>query len=110
MMFWNQVKYGLLVLKYRIEFNDYLCRLRRLLKVRIECFIIERRFQKKGLSDDKKMFIMSRFFQYKMYREMKESHICRRTIGQFIAAHSEKTGIPQWQLREILQKDFYLDI
>jgi len=41
---------------------------------------------------------------------MTEDQICRRTIGQFIAAHSEKTGIPQWQLRETIQEDFHLDI
>ena len=54
--------------------------------------------------------IMCRFMAFKNYELKKETRESQRDLMDAIAKLSDETGIPQWEIRSKLQRDFNLDI
>lgn len=103
------LRYQFIIAKYHFMFGKYYGLLR-YLKIRMEIFIIERRIKMKNEPDLYLLKVLSRFVRMKKYLGSKHNRESIVLIGQQIAEISNKTGIPQWQLRDRLQRDFDIDI
>jgi len=68
------------------------------------------RLRKKGTERDKVENICERYFGYQIYLQKKESKEAYRELMDFISEWSKTSGIPQWEAREILNRDFHLDV
>jgi hypothetical protein len=68
--------------------------------------ILERKYGK----GEKAREHLARFLRYKVYVCSKKSRECYDGIYKFIADYSAETGIPQWELRALIERDFGVDI
>lgn len=77
---------------------------------KIEMYLIRRRLLRKGHSEVKVLQIMIRYSSIQTIRNQIATKQAIRSVYDMITEVSDLTGIPQWDLRALLQKDFHLDI
>jgi len=106
---YNRLRYQLVALKCRFIYGKYAALLR-YFRVRIEIASIERRLFRKGHSYIYLLKVLARFVRMRRYIATQETRSAHRFLGQQIVDISVKTGIPQWELRAKLERDFNLDI
>ena len=101
----RSIKYWYYRLIYYILINRFL----HYLRIKKEFWCIEHKLRKKGYAIDSIFEIMQRYVNRKNYRTRIETRESYKELGQTIARISDKTGIPQWQLRTKLKNDFDID-
>jgi len=69
-----------------------------------------RRLVRKGCSVDKYMNIMDRYTRMKKHISRREARGSQKRMMNIIVKISDDTGIPQWELRALLQRDFDIDV
>ena len=106
----SKLRYTWAVIKYRIMFNQYSRMFKLRLQVQLSILAIERRHRYGNFPAEKHLEIISRFWRMRHYNSQKITKIVCREMSQFIADYSIKTGIPQWNIRSILKKDFDIDV
>lgn len=72
---------------------------------KIECIL---RFR--GVDKSKIEEITLRYFNYKLYLQKKESKEALHQLMEFIGEWSKDSGISQWDAREIINRDFHIDV
>ena len=93
-------------LGYHLRYNKVVHRI----KVEYEFWNIDCRLRRKVFSRDKILDITQRYSTMRKFKEELETRESIIKIGRAIAELSEKTGIPQWQLRAKVKKDFNIDL
>ena len=73
-------------------------------------FMVMRRLRAKCYSIEERLNILDRYARMLKYKSEKEVKEGRKEMMEKIVNISERTNIPQWQLRHILQRDFKVDI
>ena len=109
----NLINYRIRLFGYWIRLFGYYLRYNKIVhrfQVELEFWHIDRRLKVKNYSLDKIIKIMQR---YANIRQLKIQLGTRKSIielNQSIAQISDKTGVPQWQLRDKIKSDFNIDI
>jgi hypothetical protein len=93
-------------LGYHLRYN----KIARRIKIECEFWNIDRRLKRKGFSMDKILDVMQRYVTMRSFKDEKETKESIISLGRAMAELSEKTGIPQWQLRAKVKKDFNIDL
>ena len=96
----------MLLLKYRLCYNKFVDRLH----IEYRFWRIERRLKHKGYSNEKISDIMQRYVKIRAIKTKNESRKALMKLNQVIVETSERTGIPQWEIREIIKSNFHIDI
>jgi hypothetical protein len=96
------INYWMIKLGYHLHYNEFIRRL----EIRFEFWNVERRLKAKHYTDDKIIIAMQKYAGMRRLA----SRNALIGLGQQIASLSEKTGVPQWQLRAKLREDFNIDI
>jgi hypothetical protein len=97
------------VVFYKIRFGlieslfEKMKRLRLLLKIMVE-------LKNRGISKKKSEDIISRFFRMKFYLERKESVEAMGELRDFMVKWCEQMDIKQWDGKEMLKRDFDIDL
>jgi hypothetical protein len=71
---------------------------------------IRKRLLNEGHSEIMMIRIMIRFLNFKKYKMIKGSKAAVQKVYKLIAETSDQTGIPQWELRAMLEHDFGLEL
>ena len=82
----------------------------RKLSLDIEMNWVKKRLERKGYSKIRVIIIMSRYMKFQQHIAKMGSKEAFRNVYQMIVEISEITGVPQWELRTMLQKDFNMDV
>jgi hypothetical protein len=98
--------YWLRRLGYHLRYNKVVRRI----KIECEIWNIDRRLRAKGYSRVYVLEIMQRYVTMRTLKEELETKESIISLGRAMAELSEKTGIPQWQLRAKVKKDFNIDL
>ena len=93
-------------LGYHLRYNKIV---RHLQKER-EFWYMEYRLKHKGYSRIKILDVLQRYVSMRNFKTELETRESIIALGRGIAELSEKTGIPQWQLRAKLKEDFNIDL
>jgi len=103
------IKYQLNIFIFSIRFNLFS---KQIIKIEhcIKRLGIFLRLRGKGMEWDRVEDICERYFGYQIYLQKKESKEAYRELMDFISEWSKTSGIPQWEAREILNRDFHLDV
>jgi len=80
------------------------------ISIKKELFIVMRRLKKKRYSLEKIIIILGKYRKFKKIQSQRQIREGRRCIGDIVANISDKTGIPQWEIRDKIQRDFGIDI
>jgi len=94
------------LLKYYLVYNRFVAEM----MVRREFFVIDMRLKRKGYTNEEIMEITRRYIGMRNIRSRMESREATIELTRAIAEISDKTGIPQWQLRSKVKEDFDIDI
>ena len=105
----NLVYWGKLV-KYRFLHNKFLKTCSREMSLTRETFVIQYRLRKKGYTEDEIHNAFCKFGRIRRIRVKKEDRVSRMMLNNVIAEMSDKTGVPQWQIREKVNDDFKLNL
>ena len=108
-MLCSRLRYRLVLAFFHLRFGIYQ-KIYIYWKVRAEITAIERRLRKKGCDNLHIIKAMSRFGRMKNYLTKKENKEAYKMLSSLIAEWSDNWGIPQWQIRAKLQRDFDLDV
>ena len=78
-------------------------------------FFFERHYIAWRLTHEHKSLVESikvteRFYRYRNYLRQKESKEAYRCLMDFIGEWSETSGIPQWKVRGMIDRDFHIDV
>ena len=106
-MILNSLQYKVGVLCYHLRFN-FFKKQRRWIKYYIQFSCIMTRLKKRW-NKEKAMDITKRYFRLKTYLQTKEFQDVMEELRDRIAKISNDTGIKQWDLKEIVKRDFDLD-
>ena len=106
----GMMRYTWLRAKHRIIYSKLVRVLYIRVKIELEFFVISRRLERRQYSEKEIMIIVSRFFRRKVYRVKQDSKEAHRDLSQFIVKYSARTGIPQWEIRTMLNEDFNIDV
>lgn len=100
------IRYWITRFFYHLRYNKLVHRV----QIEIEIRIMFRRLRRKDYSADKIINIMTRYLAMKKLCGRKETRESRIELNQAIAEISDRTGVPQWQLRDKVRNDFKIDI
>lgn len=89
-------------LGHYLRYNKFISRL----EIRLEFWNVERRLKARRYTDAKIIIAMQKYAGMRSLA----SRNALVGIGLEVASLSEKTGIPQWQLRAKIREDFNIDI
>jgi len=103
----NKIKYNFLVFCYHLRYN-VIAKIIRPFKMFYLSFYLRKRLKK--YSDEKSLNVAYRYSKMKRFKRELETRITYNSLNEMIASISDKTGVPQWQLRAQVNKDFNLDI
>lgn len=106
---WKYVRYNLSVLWSKIKFGRF-GRCFWMMEAYLEKMAITRRLSAKGHSEIRIIRIRTRFAEYQTYLSKKEGKVNRKRLNELIVLYSEQTGVPQWDVRARLERDFGIDV
>ena len=73
-------------------------------------FAMVKRMNAKQHSTSRALDIMNRFLRMERFKQKLEDRDSRIRINNMIVELSEKWGVPQWEVREKIKRDFHLNI
>lgn len=100
------INYWLIRIGYYLRYNSFVNKL----FIEMEFRQINYRLENKGYSLDKINNIMQRYGSLRKLKSQLETRESYVELNRTIADISNKTGIPQWQLRAKVKNDFNIDI
>lgn len=68
------------------------------------------RLWRKGIEPQKIVAVKDRYFERQLYIQKKESREAYHQLMEFIGEWSKSSGIPQWEARALINRDFHIDI
>ena len=68
------------------------------------------RLWRKRVERTKALAITDRYFNHQLYIQRKESKEAYHQLMEFVGEWSKSSGIPQWEARALISRDFHIDI
>ena len=107
-MILNALKYKINVLCYYFRWT-FLRKQRSYIKIYLKFCCIMKKLRKKHNKEDA-YDITERYLRFKKYCNNKESQLILKNLRDKIANICNDTGIKQWDVKELIKKDFDLDV
>ena len=103
------IRYHINVTLFNIRFKLFNNRIEKI-KCRLRRDNIIWRLWRKGVARTKIVVIADRYFERHVYIQRKESKEAYHQLMEFIGEWSKSSGIPQWEARALINRDFHIDI
>lgn len=103
------IRYNISVFLFNVRFTWFSFEVE-MIKQQIERLKIILLLKIRGVGKEKIKCVLDRYFIHKSYLTEKESIESRRKLMSFISEWADKIGISQWEARELLNRDFHIDI
>lgn len=103
------VRYHLDVAFFRLRFNLYEVQLEKISKILKRSYIICRLISC-GKDWENAEVVSDRYFCHQLHLQKKESKEAYHQLMDFISEWSRTTGIPQWEARALINRDFNIDV
>ena len=80
------------------------------IQVFFEMEVMKARLKRKGYSRDQALSILYKYVKVKRVQEQNNSREAMVKISEIIVKASAETGVPQWQIRQFIERKFGVEI